>query len=95
MYKRVGFYLLKYRIGMGSFSQVYLAYDIRNLKKVAIKVMNSDTIAKNKELKKGVENEIKALNMVKGSPHIIGLLDTFRSSRHHYFVYELCEDGTL
>lgn len=72
---------------MGAFSQVYLAYDIRNLKKVAVKIMNSESIARNVELRKGVASEIRALDLLKGSPNVITLLDSFRTKRNHYFVY--------
>lgn len=47
VYERVGFYLIKEKIGIGAFSKVFYGYDTRSLKKVAIKVMNMVEIGKN------------------------------------------------
>ena len=46
VYERVGFYLMKEKIGVGAFSEVFSGYDTRSLKKVAIKVLSLDQISK-------------------------------------------------
>ena len=40
-------------------------------------------------------NEVNILSNMEKSPHIIGYFDMLKSQTNFYFVYELCNGGTL
>lgn len=60
---------------------------MRNLNKVAIKVINSKKIVSNPHIIESIKNEIRVLVDTKESPYIIKFLDYMQTKNNFYFVY--------
>ena len=85
-----GDYLLKRRLARGGMSQVYLAYDGRFLREVAIKVVNRE----DSEHAERFRQEIKVLSMM-SHEHILPVLDYGEEGQWLYMVTPYIEYGTL
>lgn len=83
---RIEKYKIIKTLGEGSFSQVKLAQDVTTSKKVALKIINYQTITK-LDMQGRVEREISYLTMLK-HPHIIRLHDVIKSKNELIMVIE-------
>lgn len=80
-------YQIKDILGRGGMATVYRARDKHTGKDVALKVST-----------RGMNDLAEAEARITASlshPHIICLLESFKTRRHHYLVYELLEGGEL
>ena len=90
-------FIFKEKIGHGSYSTVYKAYDKRNIKRVfAIKVCSKAHIIKERKVKY-VTIEKNTLNLLaKGNhPGIVKLYYTFHDEQNLYFVLDFASGGEL
>lgn len=81
-------YLIIKKLGYGSFSSVWMAYDIETKKLVAIKIINPD------DIKEGIL-EIKIFEKLKKleNTYLLTMLDYFQVKAIHYKYYELDSDN--
>eukprot|EP01041_Mallomonas_annulata_P003327 gene3327-6582_t len=82
-------YIVKHRIGKGSFGQVYCAYDRLANSEVAIKIIKS-----RKPFMVQAQMEIEILNLLfvkdpDDEQNIVRLLDTFIYRNHQFLVFEM------
>jgi serine/threonine protein kinase len=94
--KQVGDYDIMQRLGRGSFADVYYAEHRLDGNRYAIKVISKEKIhdVKNPRLQENLETEILIMRDYKHD-NIVGLFETFQSSRFIYLVMELCMGGDL
>lgn len=74
-------------IGTGGFSTVYRALDRHTRRFVAIKVMGREHTV--------ISEQEERVGYAILHPHLVRLLDSFRTRKHHYLVYELLEGRDL
>ncbi len=79
-------------IGHGKFSKVYLSTDKQSADKVAIKVIEKDSLDENEKSFLGTE---LAIIKVISHPLIAELVDVFEDQQNLYIVMELVEGGEL
>jgi hypothetical protein len=91
-----GRYQVKYMVGEGGMSSVYLAYDQRLHRDVAIKIMriNAFPLEARERLIKRSEREIQILSNLE-HPNLISILDSGVENEVPYYVMEYKPDGTL
>ncbi|XP_028766074.1 serine/threonine-protein kinase ATG1t [Neltuma alba] len=89
---RVGDYILKMKIGEGSFSTVWRAQHALSGDEVAVKQVCLSRL--NRRLKSSFDCEINLLSSV-NHPNIIRLLDVFQEDGCIYLVLEFCAGGNL
>ncbi|CAM6031308.1 unnamed protein product, partial [Sphagnum compactum] len=81
-------YILKQRVGKGSFGQVVNAYDRTNKREVAVKIIKSK-----RPFFVQAQTEIELLRRIKsfdtGLHNIVQLLDTFVHKKHQCIVFEM------
>lgn len=84
-------YKLEYLIGSGGFSEVYLATDLTNGEKLAIKKISlnqkSDIITK-------IDAEVKLMQKLRHK-NIVEYYDVYRNETHWYIIMEYCNSGTF
>eukprot|EP00066_Takifugu_rubripes_P023269 XP_011612535.1 PREDICTED: calcium/calmodulin-dependent protein kinase type 1-like isoform X1 [Takifugu rubripes] len=84
-------YDFKKVLGMGAFSEVFLAEEKKTKRLVAIKCIQKKAL-KGKE--NSIENEVAVLQKIK-HPNIVSLEDLFESKSHRYLVMQLVSGGEL
>ena len=80
------------QIGKGSYSQIYQAFDKKNKRYCALKVIKKELINKSKEkdyLIKLIKNEVKIMNLCK-SKNIVEFYDYFETINSFVISMELC-----
>jgi serine/threonine-protein kinase ULK/ATG1 len=93
MSKTVGEYVLKEKIGKGSYADVYKGTHKVTGLKYAIKAISKDILSEPKLLA-GLESEIKIMREF-SHENIVCLHEYFSSEKNFYLVLELCEGGDL
>lgn len=93
MSKTVGEYVLKEKIGKGSFADVYKGTHKVTGLKYAIKAISKEILSEPKLLA-GLESEIKIMREF-SHQNIVCLHEYFSSEKNFYLVLELCEGGDL
>lgn len=93
MSKSVGDYMLKDKIGKGSYADVYKGYHKTTSVKHAIKVIFKENLSDPKLLQ-GLESEIRIMREF-NHENIVKLYEYFSSEKNFYLVLELCEGGDL
>lgn len=93
MSKTVGDYVLKEKIGKGSYADVYKGTHKVTGERYAIKTISKDILSEPKLLA-GLESEIKIMREFKHE-NIVCLHEYFSSEKNFYLVLELCEGGDL
>ncbi|KAJ1431863.1 kinase-like domain-containing protein [Ochromonadaceae sp. CCMP2298] len=93
MSKAVGDYVLKEKIGKGSYADVYKSYHKHTGHKFAIKTISKEILSEPKLLV-GLESEIKIMREFVHE-NIVCLQEYFSSEKNIYLVLELCEGGDL
>eukprot|EP00466_Bigelowiella_natans_P003078 jgi/Bigna1/36261/e_gw1.13.143.1 len=88
----VGQYLVKEKIGKGSFATVWRGAHRETGKKVAIKGINMEKA--NLKETECINSEISILRAL-DHPNIVRLLDFQRTRRHIYLIMEYCAGGDL
>ncbi|XP_057836612.2 CBL-interacting protein kinase 23 isoform X6 [Cryptomeria japonica] len=90
---RVGKYELGRLVGEGKFSKVKFARNMETGEGVAIKIMERDTLLKQKMVKQ-IKREISAMNLIK-HPNIVRLHEVMASKKRIYIVLEFVMGGDL
>ena len=90
---QIGPYLLKKRIGEGSFSVVYLAVHSKTKKNFACKIVTAESL-KDQDLFVHFESEIRVLHQMR-NPNIVQFIDILRDTNFYYVVLEYCPNGDL
>jgi len=90
---QVELYKIGKMLGKGAFGRVNLGLHRLTRRLVAIKAINMEFM-KDESSKKKMSNEIAILKMLR-HPHVIKLLETFDTEKHHLIVMELCPGGDL
>mmetsp|Transcript_2606 Transcript_2606/g.3461 ORF Transcript_2606/g.3461 Transcript_2606/m.3461 type:complete len:374 (+) Transcript_2606:75-1196(+) len=85
-------YVLKKKIGEGSFGQVRLGIHKDTNQKHAIKIINKLSLAKNQ--KEMVNREVEILRLISHS-NVVQLVNVYENSSFVYIVMELMEGGEL
>eukprot|EP00824_Muranothrix_gubernata_P013099 TRINITY_DN27432_c0_g1_i1.p1 TRINITY_DN27432_c0_g1~~TRINITY_DN27432_c0_g1_i1.p1 ORF type:complete len:322 (+),score=23.90 TRINITY_DN27432_c0_g1_i1:49-966(+) len=80
-----------FKLGEGTFSQVYAVRHKEEGTTYAIKMVNKGHPLYKKF---GLKNEVKILRRL-DHPNIIQLKDTFEDQRHLYLVTDICQEGCL
>jgi serine/threonine protein kinase/tetratricopeptide (TPR) repeat protein len=87
-----GHYEIKREIGQGAFATVYLAYDLKHERRVALKVLNADPTSETGELR--FIREIRVLASLQ-HPNILPLHDSGHVEALLYYVMPYVEGETL
>ncbi|GLJ43271.1 hypothetical protein SUGI_0898430 [Cryptomeria japonica] len=90
---RVGKYELGRLLGEGTFAKVKLARNIETGKNFAVKIIDKDTVRKNK-LMYQVKREISTMKLLK-HPNIVHLYEVVASKKKIYLVMEYVSGGEL
>ncbi|KAI8636476.1 kinase-like domain-containing protein [Parasitella parasitica] len=90
--EQVGDYLIKNRIGQGSFAVVYKAQHKDTRQNVAIKCVKRSKLTK--KLLENLESEISILTRIRHD-NIVGLIECQKTEAHIYLVMEYCTMGDL
>jgi serine/threonine protein kinase len=93
MSKIIGDYILKDRIGKGSYADVYRSTHKITGEKYAIKVISKDILIEPK-IQNGLESEIQIMKEF-SHVNIVKLHEYFSSEKNFYLVQELCNGGDL
>lgn len=93
MSKTVGDYILKEKIGKGSYADVYRGIHKVSRMSYAIKTIFKENLSDPKLLM-GLESEIKIMREFK-HVNIVQMHEYFSSEKNFYLVLELCEGGDL
>jgi serine/threonine-protein kinase ULK/ATG1 len=93
MSKSVGDYILREKIGKGSYADVYKGVHKNTGIKYAIKTIFKENLSDPKLLM-GLESEIKIMREF-AHENIVKLYEYFSSEKNFYLVLELCEGGDL
>ena len=80
-------------LGEGGYACVFRAKHKRTGDICAVKDIDTSVLEKNS--KNALSDEIKAMKMLRGGPHIIRLLDVFEEPQHTFMVMEECRGGDL
>jgi serine/threonine protein kinase len=76
--------------GRGKFAKVYVAYDMRTMRKVAARVANVEDEDATEEAK-----VLKKLHKQFEKPYVVECLQKFDNGRHFVMFMEFCEGGSL
>ncbi|GLJ23287.1 hypothetical protein SUGI_0440580 [Cryptomeria japonica] len=90
---RVGKYELGRVLGEGKFSKVKYARNMENGESVAIKIMEKDTLLKQKMVQQ-IKREISTMNLIK-HPNVVQLHEVMASKKRIYIVLEFVMGGDL
>ena len=92
--KKIDKYILKYLIGEGAFSFVYLAQDQKNSKlNYACKILPRQKL-NSKKISTHLETEIRVQQQIH-HPNTVQLIDIFKDKYYYYFFLEYCPGGEL
>jgi serine/threonine-protein kinase len=85
---RIDSYIVLEELGRGAFSVVYLAYDLRNYRHVALKQLNENAVPENEfdSWVKRAVTEARALGKIEYHPNVLPLFDSGYSGRSFYMV---------
>ena len=89
----IGDYLIKQKIGEGTFSKVKLGINMFTGQKVAIKILNKKKLIEEEGIER-VVRELKILSEL-NHPNIIKIYKIIEDEKHYYVVMEYCEEGEL
>ena len=92
MVKRVGQYELKNILGKGTFGTVYLGKHVPSKNKIAVKVIQKESLKP--ELLLRLEQEIQCQRSV-SSENIVKLIDVQKTENNFYLILEYCPGGDL
>lgn len=94
-FKKVQNYVIgsNWKLGAGSFSEVFKAIDCRNDKPVAIKIIKMQSLNSKAALKL-LQQEIEILRQLDHT-NVMKCYDVLQSPNHCYIVTEFCEYGDL
>jgi len=87
------YYKLGETIGKGQFGVIKLGFDFKTKEKVAIKILNKNSINKIEDLKL-IRTEIDIMKHSK-HPNIVRFINHFENSDYIFIVMELLKDGSL
>ncbi|HEY5445927.1 MAG TPA: protein kinase, partial [Pyrinomonadaceae bacterium] len=90
---RLGRYEIRSRLGAGGMGEVYLAWDTRLDRKIALKILPSD-LAANKDRLRRFEQEAKAASAL-NHPNIITIYEIEQIDSLNLIATELIEGQTL
>eukprot|EP01033_Poteriospumella_lacustris_P008377 gene8377-6046_t len=93
MFKQVGDYELKNRIGRGNYADVYLGVHVKTREQYAIKVIAKEKFSHPK-LIAGLESEVKIMKEF-NHRNLLSLKKYFSSANNFYLVMEYCAGGDL
>lgn len=93
MFKQVGDYELKNRIGRGNYADVYLGVHVKTREQYAVKVISKEKFSHPK-LIAGLESEVKIMKEF-NHRNILSLKKYFSSANNFYLVMEYCAGGDL
>ena len=88
--KKIFNYEIKSLLGIGAFSNVFLAYDSKNKIEVAIKRIQKDF--NHAQDYKDFYKEIKSMSQIQ-SNHSVKFYDAFQKDDYYYIVSELCDEN--
>ena len=83
-------YIIMNQIGKGRFASVYLGFNKKTNKKVAIKILDKNEM--DDEDIKLTYNEIELLKICKNKKKIVNLYKNYENENYFYLVLEYCED---
>eukprot|EP00013_Stygamoeba_regulata_P005879 CAMPEP_0177632930 /NCGR_PEP_ID=MMETSP0447-20121125/2566_1 /TAXON_ID=0 /ORGANISM="Stygamoeba regulata, Strain BSH-02190019" /LENGTH=729 /DNA_ID=CAMNT_0019134555 /DNA_START=116 /DNA_END=2302 /DNA_ORIENTATION=+ len=86
----VGDYELRWKLGVGSYSTVYMGVNKHTKEEVAVKIIKK---GKCSELSR-IDVEIQAMLML-DHPHVVKLHSVFENADNIYFIMDLCGGGNL
>lgn len=90
-----GRYTLKYAIGRGGMSDVFLANDLRLHTDVAVKALRMDRFPASSSIQRRFEREINILSEISNYPNIVPIYDSGLEQGIPYYVMEYLPGGTL
>ncbi len=79
-------YQLKQLVGTGGMADVYLAYDMKLEREVAVKILH-ESLAKNQTFIENFRREAKSAGRLV-HPNIVGIYDVGEDQGHYYIVME-------
>lgn len=85
-------YIIKQKIGSGSFAQVKRCIRRKDNKEFAVKIIKMQSL--NKEELGSLEDEVNILTKLK-HPGVVKLYDVFRTKKHFYIILEMLHGGEL
>ena len=88
-----GRYELREIIGLGGMAVVYQAYDLKEERMVAVKLLKEEYLA-NDEFRRRFKTEYKAISVL-SHPNIVKIYDVCLGDRLQYIVMELVDGITL
>lgn len=94
MSKIVSNYLLLEVVGKGQFGEVFKARHIDTNNEFAIKMFDSSRVLSSSICQEMFIDEIQCLRRVRNR-RIVRFHEWIKTTKHFYFVYELCSGGTL
>ena len=86
-------FILGNQIGKGRFASVYLGYNKKTHKKVAIKILDKNEMDNEDIIL--TYNEIELLKICKNDKKVVNLYKYFENEKFFYLVLEYCEDTLL
>ena len=89
----IGDYLIKQKIGEGTFSKVKLGINMFTGQKVAIKILDKMKLIQEEGMER-VVRELKILSEL-NHPNIIKIYKIIEDEKYYYVVMEYCEEGEL
>ena len=89
----IGDYLIKQKIGEGTFSKVKLGVNMFTGQKVAIKILDKIKLIEEEGIER-VVRELKILSEL-NHPNIIKIYKIIEDEKYYYVVMEYCEEGEL
>lgn len=89
----IGDYLIKQKIGEGTFSKVKLGINMFTGQKVAIKILDKLKLIEEEGIER-VVRELKILSEL-NHPNIIKIYKIIEDEKNYYVVMEYCEEGEL
>ena len=87
------FYNLGDILGEGGYACVYRAEHKRTGETYAVKDVNTSVLEKSN--KSALQDEIAAMKLLRGGPHIIRLFDVFEEPNHTFMIMEEMKGGDL
>jgi hypothetical protein len=88
-----GRYLIRDSFATGSYGQVHHGEVMTSQIRVVVKIIPKYILATEVERQSVIREEV--IHRCLDHPHIIRLVDTYQDERHHYFILERAENGTL
>jgi calcium/calmodulin-dependent protein kinase I len=87
------FYVLGDLLGEGGYAFVYRAVHKRTKDVYAVKDVNTSVLERS--TLSSLKDEIEAMKLLRGGPHIVRLYDVFEEPDHLFMVMEECQGGDL